>query len=145
MEALNWFSECFQMEIIPIEMINEGMYHLDCVLFPITKEKVLLCTEFGSKITLSKIEKVAEIIPAKIRLGKWRIFNCVRCGDHILFESSIEEFSTSDEVYAIEKEKLETISNICQQYGLKPNAINLSEFYKSGASLSCLVMHLNFY
>jgi N-dimethylarginine dimethylaminohydrolase len=35
----------FGMKIIKLEMVDEYLYHLDCSIFPLTKEKTLVCTE----------------------------------------------------------------------------------------------------
>ena len=43
----------------------------------------------------------------------------------------------------IEKHKIESLEKICSNVGMEPAIFNLSEYMKSGAMLSCLVMHLN--
>ena len=33
------------MNIIKVEMVDDYLYHLDCSIFPLTKDKTLVCTE----------------------------------------------------------------------------------------------------
>jgi hypothetical protein len=68
----------------------------------------------------------------------------VRLNGQLLCASSIDELSETHPDYAYEKGKLETLDNICTKLGLEPLVFNLSEFQKSGAMLSCLVMHMNY-
>jgi hypothetical protein len=48
-----------------------------------------------------------------------------------------------DEYYAEEREKNRKLEDIAVQYAFEVSFFNLSEFLKSGALLSCMVMHLN--
>jgi hypothetical protein len=43
-----------------------------------------------------------------------------------------------------EKHKIESLEKICFNEGLEPVFFNLSEYMKSGAMLSCMMMHLNY-
>ena len=43
-----------------------------------------------------------------------------------------------------EKAKINTLEKICFNEGLEPVFFNLSEYMKSGAMLSCMMMHLNY-
>ena len=52
--------------------------------------------------------------------------------------------SSDDEIYAVELARNKAIESICQRLGFEPVEFNLSEFNKSGASLSCLITPLNF-
>ena len=50
----------------------------------------------------------------------------------------------ADENYEAEKAKINTLEKICFNEGLEPVFFNLSEYMKSGAMLSCMMMHLNY-
>ena len=41
------------------------------------------------------------------------------------------------------KTKIKSLEKICSNEGMEPIIFNLSEYMKSGAMLSCMVMHLN--
>jgi hypothetical protein len=62
----------------------------------------------------------------------------------ILCASNISELKRSDELYQLEKNKIDSLEKICSNEGLEPIIFNLSEYMKSGAMLSCCVMHLNY-
>jgi hypothetical protein len=49
-----------------------------------------------------------------------------------------------EELYDLEKHKIDTLEKICSNEGMEPVLFNLSEYMKSGAMLSCCVMHLNY-
>jgi hypothetical protein len=65
-------------------------------------------------------------------------------GNMILCASNISELSIKDENYELERNKINTLEKICSNEGLEPVIFNLSEYMKSGALLSCMVMHLNY-
>ena len=48
------------------------------------------------------------------------------------------------ENYEAEKAKINTLEKLCFNEGLEPVFFNLSEYMKSGAMLSCMMMHLNY-
>ena len=39
--------------------------------------------------------------------------------------------------------KISSLEKICSDEGMEPVIFNLSEYMKSGAMLSCMIMHLN--
>ena len=71
------------------------------------------------------------------------VTNCVRIGDHVLCASNLEELAATHPDYGYERRKVKTLEEICAKRRLEPVFFNLSEFMKSGAMLSCMVMHLN--
>ena len=50
----------------------------------------------------------------------------------------------NSDLSAAEKAKINTLERICFNEGLEPVFFNLSEYMKSGAMLSCMMMHLNY-
>ena len=54
-----------------------------------------------------------------------------------------QNLKKTHEDYAFEKHKIESLEKICSDAGMEPVIFNLSEYMKSGAMLSCMVMHLN--
>jgi hypothetical protein len=57
--------------------------------------------------------------------------------------SNILEMKSSDPYYDEEKHKNRTLEDIAVKYGFELSLFNLSEYFKSGALLSCMVLHLN--
>ena len=142
-EALRWFEERFDMEVIPFEIESEYLYHLDCSVFPIMREEVMVCTELAAPETLAAIERHATIIDVCEEDAESGVTNCVLIGEHVLCASNIEELSEDHEDYPYERKKIQVLEEICAKRSLTPVFFNLSEFLKSGAMLSCMIMHLN--
>ena len=50
----------------------------------------------------------------------------------------------TNELYDLERHKINTLESICAKEGMEPIIFNISEYMKSGALLSCMFMHLNY-
>ena len=133
----------FDMKIIPLKETEPYLYHLDCTVFPLTREITLVCTEMYTPEEIKQIEKVTEIIPVSVDDCFSGICNSVRLGNTLLNASNIHEMKHTDEYYAEEKEKNRKLEEIAIEHAFEVSFFNLSEFLKSGALLSCMVMHLN--
>ncbi len=144
LDALQWFEREFEMEVIPFRITNEHLYHLDCVVFPLTREQVLLCTELTDRETIARIEKYMEIVDVSFSAARAGIANCLRIGDQILCSTHINTMSEGHPELPDERKKLAELERICARLGLQPVYFELTEFLKSGALLSCMVMHLNY-
>lgn len=46
----------FDIKIISIEETDPYLYHLDCTIFPLTREQTLVCTELFSSEEIKSIE-----------------------------------------------------------------------------------------
>jgi N-dimethylarginine dimethylaminohydrolase len=143
-ETYQWMAEEFDMNIIPVNMVEDYLYHLDCSIFPLSKDKTLICTELFSDQEIKALEGVTEIIDIDIDDAFGGITNSVRLGNMVLCASNISELKAGNELYDLEKRKLYTLEKICANEGMEPVIFNLSEYMKSGALLSCMVMHLNY-
>lgn len=49
MNALNWFQKTYNMIIIPLEMTDPKLYHLDCVVFPMEEKKLWPLPQLSTK------------------------------------------------------------------------------------------------
>lgn len=143
-ETYEWMEEKFGMNIIKLEMVEDHLYHLDCSIFPLTKDKTLVCTSLYEDEELAELEKYTEIIDVNEDDAFGGITNSVRMGNTILTASNISELSKKSKDYAYEKNKIHSLEKICAAEGMEPVIFNLSEYMKSGALLSCCVMHLNY-
>ncbi len=143
-QTYNWMEEEFDMNIIKLEMVEDYLYHLDCSIFPLTKGKTLVCTELFTPEELAQLSQYTEIIDVSIDDAFNGLTNSVRLGIMIMCASNISELSRHDENYEGEKAKINSLEKICFNEGLEPVFFNLSEYMKSGAMLSCMIMHLNY-
>jgi N-dimethylarginine dimethylaminohydrolase len=143
-KAYEWMEKEFDMKIIKLEMVDDYLYHLDCSIFPLTQEKTLVCTEMFEEDELAQLEQHTEVIDISIDDAFNGLTNSVRLGNMILCASNLSEMTRADENYEAEKAKINTLEKICFNEGLEPVFFNLSEYMKSGAMLSCMIMHLNY-
>jgi N-dimethylarginine dimethylaminohydrolase len=124
-------------------MVDEYLYHLDCSIFALNQEQTLVCTELFDEEELYEMEKYTEIIDIDVDDALCGLTNSVRLGNMIMCASNISEMKKSHEYYAGEVHKIKTLEKICSDAGMEPAIFNLSEYMKSGAMLSCMMMHLN--
>jgi N-dimethylarginine dimethylaminohydrolase len=142
-KTYEWMEENYNMDIIKVAMVDEYLYHLDCSIFPLNTDQTIICTELFDEDEIVEIEKHTEIIDISADDALGGLTNSVRYGNMVLCASNISELKKTHEYYDAEKHKLETLEKICSNAGMEPVVFNLSEFMKSGAMLSCMVMHLN--
>jgi len=142
-KSYEWMEETYGMDILKVAMVDEYLYHLDCSIFALNNDQTLICTELFDEEELQMLEKHTEIIDIDVEDALGGLTNSVRMGNMILCASNISEIKKSHEYYAGEKHKLETLEKICGDAGMEPVIFNLSEYMKSGAMLSCMMMHLN--
>ncbi len=141
--ALHWFAKTFGMEIIPYPIIDDHLYHLDCCLLFLNEEEVLLSRKKTTPEALRAIERRCNIVDATVENVRSGMTNGLMLGNHLLCDSPIEDFGRHHPWYPSEKRKIAKLEKICADRGLELRIFNLSEFLKSGAALSCLIMRLN--
>ena len=142
-KTYEWMEEQYNMDIIKVAMVDEYLYHLDCSIFALNQEQTLVCTELFDETEIKEIEKHTEIIDINADDALCGLTNSVKYGNMILCASNISELKKSHEYYEGEVNKIKTLEKICSDAGMEPVIFNLSEYMKSGAMLSCMVMHLN--
>jgi N-dimethylarginine dimethylaminohydrolase len=142
-KAYEWMEEQYNMDIIKVAMVDEYLYHLDCSIFALNQDQTLVCTELFDPEEIAELEKHTDIIDIDVDDALGGLTNSVKYGNMILCASNISEMKKSHEYYEGEVHKLKTLEKICSDAGMEPVIFNLSEYMKSGAMLSCMVMHLN--
>ena len=142
-KTYEWMEENYNMDIIKVAMVDEYLYLLDCSIFPLNTDQTIICTELFDEEEIAEIEKHTEIIDISADDALGGLTNSVRYGNMVLCASNISEMKRTHEYYDAEKHKLATLEKICSDAGMEPVIFNLSEYMKSGAMLSCMVMHLN--
>jgi len=142
-KTYEWMEKEFDMNVIKVAMTDEYLYHLDCSIFPLNNDQTLVCTELYDPEEIKQIEQYTEIIDVDIEDALGGMTNSIRMGNMVLCASNISEMKKTHEYYEGEKHKIESLEKICSDAGMEPVIFNLSEYMKSGAMLSCMVMHLN--
>jgi len=143
-KAHEWMEEQFGCQIIKIKETDKLRYHLDCNIFSLNRETVLFAKDQVDATSLKQMEMVAECIPITRKSSQWSLTNSLRIGSVVYNGTDISELKKEDDDYPVEKQKNEELEEICRNHGLELVFLNLSEFCKSGAALSCCVLHLNY-
>ena len=144
-QTYEWMERTFDMTVVKLEMTDPYLYHLDCTVFPITKERTLVCTEMYEEKEVKELEKYTEIIDVSFDECYAGICNSVRQHNTILNSSHIHDLRAGTDEYASEIAKNRKLEDIASRLAFEVNLFNLSEYHKAGALLSCMVMHLNRY
>ena len=142
-ETYRWMEKQFDMKVVTLEESDPYLYHLDCTVFPVTRENTLVCTEFYTGEELGELEKETNIIDVSADEAYAGICNSVRLGNTILSSSHIHDLAAGTEEYKEEIVKNRKLEDVAARLGFELTFFNLSEFHKSGALLSCMVLHLN--
>jgi N-dimethylarginine dimethylaminohydrolase len=129
----NWMEEQFGMEIVRVEMMDPKLYHFDCLCLPMNSHKVMLAVDAVSSADLKAIEGMAEVVevPKQFIYDGWT--NSVRIGQKIFHAPARTPGSQA------------AFENLCVTHGYEPVIVYLWEYEKSGADLSCMMMHLNYF
>jgi N-dimethylarginine dimethylaminohydrolase len=142
--ALDWFEKSFEMKVIPILMEDPYLYHLDCLLLPLSEDSILACTQKLDRETQRELEKYVNIYDLDYRLAVVATSNALVLGNYILVGTNSQTLKNKQHKdYQKEHDKLDFLENLCSRLNRELVVFDLSEFEKSGAALSCMVMHLN--
>ncbi|QUH02335.1 amidinotransferase [Saccharopolyspora erythraea] len=141
----DWFERTFDMRIVRVEMTDPYLYHLDCCVFPLTREHTLVCTEAFTTRELDELARHTEIIDVSMASSRIGLCNSVRLDRTVVNGSNLHGMRPGTEEHRMESAKNDELAAIADAHGLGVTHIDLSEYHKGGADLSCMVMHLNRY
>jgi len=127
-EALDWISENFGIKIIKIKLSNEYLYHLDCNLFVLNDNNIILNTDDIDRHTLKELEQIVNIYDVGSDDAKNGMASCIRVDNMIIHSSADSKY----------------IEQICSILNMTPVFVYVDEALKSGAMLSCFVTPLNY-
>lgn len=144
-KAYEWMEQNFDMKIIKVKMTQDKLYHLDCSIFPLTSNAIMMCKEIYTQQEIEEIEKIVTIVDVPLEQAECGITNNVRIHNLILNSSDLHDLDPigEKEFYQLERKKNQLLEDICDEYALEVTYVNLSEFMKGGALLSCCVLHAN--
>lgn len=132
--CLEWIQRNYNINIVPIHMTNEYLYHLDCVVFPIDKENMIVTREGTDEASIKEMEKYANLIFTPPKFSTAGITNSVKIENKKLL---ITHFSPD-----LHSEELDWVKKAFSKFGYTTQTLTVDEFEKSGALLSCCVMHI---
>ena len=143
-QSYEWMESEFGMEIIKLELKDPKNYHLDCTIFPLTHESIIVAVDSFTKNELRQLEKVANIIPISNDQAHTGLTNSVRVNNYVLNASDIDFLSKRSEDYKYEFDKNRRLEQIAAENAMEVCYFNLEEYLKGGGLLSCLVLHVNY-
>jgi N-dimethylarginine dimethylaminohydrolase len=144
-EAYDWMEREFDMKVIAVREKDPYLYHLDCSIFPLTREDTMVCTELLEPEEVAAIERETNVIDVSADLCLSGICNSVRCTNTILNGSHIMDLKAGTKEYKEEIAKNRRLEDIAADLAMEVSYLNLGEYLKGGALLSCMVMHMNRY
>jgi N-dimethylarginine dimethylaminohydrolase len=141
--TFEWMEETFDMKVVKLRETDPYLYHLDCTVFPLTREDTLVCTELYEPEEVADLEQHTNIIDVPADAAYAGICNSVRMGNLVLNASHLLDLKRGSEDWDEELAKNRLLEDIAVKHALEVNYVNLSEYHKGGALLSCMIMHLN--
>ena len=145
LETYEWMERTFDMEVIKLRMTDAWLYHLDCTIFPLTREDTVVCTALYEREEIAQLERHTNIIDVPIEIAYTGACNSVRLSNSILNASHLHELKAGTDQYAEELANKRFLEDLATDHAFEVAYFNLSEYHKGGALLSCMVMHLNRY
>jgi len=129
-DAYKWMRLNFDMDVHEIKINDPKLYHLDCVLLPLSENKALVNVSVVDKKDLKTLESLVEVIP----VPKEYVY---QGWTNSIILNGIVMHSPADK-------PITPFADLLDKQDLKLATFDLTEFDKSGADLSCLVMHMNY-
>ena len=140
-KALEWIENNFDAKVIKLRETDPYLYHLDCWVFPISNDYVLISSSIPVSVK-EEIKKESEVIEVPYELNFQGITNSFRAGFTVFNANNISAFTEDKEALYWEKKKNEMLQEICSSLGLELYFVELTEYLKSGALLSCMISHI---
>ncbi len=145
LEAYEWMEREFDMQIVKVRETDPYLYHLDCTIFPLTREDTMVCTEMFEPEEVAELERHTNVIDVGADECYSGICNSVRLSNTILNGSHLHQLRAGTDDYRYEVAKNRRLEDIAAEHAMEVAYFNLGEYMKGGALLSCMVMHLNRY
>ena len=142
-KTYEWLAMEFDINPILLHEQDPYLYHLDCNIFVLNKDNVMMNVEGFSKREIKEVEKIATIHPISTDSAYMGALNSLRIDNFLFNASSLEYMKTTDKYYRDEIKKNKEIEVIAQKVGLELIYMDMSEAWKSGALLSCFAAPLN--
>lgn len=138
-KAFDWISDKCGVTIIPLKEIDERAYHLDCNLFVIDEENVLINRAGLDPKSVRKLERLVNVIEQPKGLETTGITNGVKIPRKPIYCSGT--FNPEQKDY---RKAMEWLFETMDKFGWSVILIDTDAVDASGADASCTVMHLTF-
>lgn len=138
----DWITEQTGARIIPIHEVSEKLYHLDCSLLIIDEEHAVVTADGIDAPSLRAIEQMVDvtITPRGKDIVSTGITNAVLVPEKRICLSGA--FNPEKPEY---RTAMEWMNATFDKFEYSCVFLDVDEYDKSGADLSCSVMHIDFY
>src|SRR5262249_41600098 len=141
-ETYDWMERNFDMRIVRVCLTDTYLYRLDCLVFPITSENTLVCTELFEQEEIAALERVTNVIPVSAEECYSGICNSVRMPSTVLNSSHLQDLKAGTEDYEHEIQKNRKLEDIAANLAPDVSRFTLSKYKRAGPLLSCMVRHI---
>ena len=134
----DWMMDNYDVEVVPLQIVNEYLYHLDCSIFVLDDQNVLVTKEGLAPESVKLISKYAEphfTPPEYQKGGLTNMLKVPRVPICIWEEEPTDDAKTTKKV-------MDWHEKLLDKFGLVLVTVGIGDFAASGADLSCMVMHL---
>ena len=137
--SYQWMEQQFGIQIIQLHEVSKKLYHLDCSLFVVDEENFLVCSAGLAPESVRLLKSLANIIDVPDKLAVTGCTNAVKIpGKPIVLSGT---FNPEMPEY---RDAMDWMNETFDQFGWAVILLDCDEYDKSGADLSCSVMHLDF-
>ncbi len=140
-EFADWFAQAFDADVIPVEMTDPHAYHLDCLMLPLPGGRLGVHAELLEPAVLKRLEADYDVIAVNPAAPVGAL-NSIVTGKRLLSNWAFDE-TESHRPKEAQLARIREVERLAEFAGLEPAFLDMSEFLKSGAALSCMAMHLN--
>ena len=138
-KAQEWISKKAGIEIIPMKMISDDLYHLDCCIHVIDPENFMVCRSGIDSESFKRLEKLANIIVVPKEMEATGATNLIRIPDKNIVISGM--FQPEYHQY---RKSMEWMLTTMDKFNNSVIFADIDEADKNGADCSCQVMHITF-
>lgn len=137
--ALLWIEDKTGIKIVRLHEVNSKLYHLDCSLFVIDQQNLLVTAAGLDAASLKTLRQYGNVILTPDDITSTGITNGVLIPGKKIFLSG-----TLNPELPTYRKAMEWLFKTFDQFGYTVLLMDTDEADKSGADLSCMVFHLNF-
>lgn len=134
-----WIAKQTGCEVIPLRMTSDDLYHLDCVIAVLDEETFLVNPAGLDRPSLRELEKRGNVIVVPRNVMNTGATNIVQIPGRKIVLSGM--FFPEAEKY---REGMEWMLKTFDERETTVLFMDIDEGDKSGADISCMVMHLDF-
>jgi N-dimethylarginine dimethylaminohydrolase len=139
LRALAWIEQQTGITIVPVEEVSPELYHLDCSLFVLDNEHLLITGDGLSPDSLKRLEGVAELVFTPKGIETTGITNGVKIPGKGIYLSGTLQPEVKDY-----RKAMEWLLTTMDDFGYVPMFVDTDAFEPSGGDLSCVICHLPF-